>query len=565
MPPRLLLNPASLNLVRPELARLIRQAQTEFDSAVQQDPGAHDLGPCREMLAQADGVLRMIELGDAALLTRELGELLKALPLDNPRAMEAITRAFFVLARYLDYLGGRRQAAPELLLEHINALRGLLGRDALGEASFSQLVILPDRHCPPPAAGGEEVTDALLRRLRHHYQVGLIGVIKGRSDPVHLRLMQRAAERMCRLSGGGAAADFWWLLTGVLEGMVLGQLRSNPARARLLSRADRQFRDFLQKPDTRASARLGDDLRGELLYLVAKCRDGKRIREIQSLCEVVDAAPPDQQLVEERKLLMGTSVDSIDSMVRLLKGDMHRIKDELEQAASATEPRPATLAGVHETLERVAAALREGGLRSSADTLDKQLQKIGAALGGGTELQRQDLVSIADAVVYVETTLSGLARAQGMARGLRAQQQGASGPGVAREALDEARHTLLQSAREAVESVKRDVSSYAESNFDAMVLAPSVAQLHAVRGALQILEHPRAAAVAGQTAQSILDSIANGCTLAGGAFAELLADLLICLEYYLAALENAEDPDPLMLKLADESLGTLGRPSRANC
>lgn len=136
---------------------------------------------------------------------------------------------------------------------------------------------------------------------------------------------------------------------------------------------------------------------------------------------------------------------------------------------------------------------------------------------------------------------------------------------MAREALDEARHTLLQSAREAVESVKRDVSSYAESNFDAMVLAPSVAQLHAVRGALQILEHPRAAAVAGQTAQSILDSIANGCTLAGGAFAELLADLLICLEYYLAALENAEDPDPLMLKLADESLGTLGRPSRANC
>ena len=71
------------------------------------------------------------------------------------------------------------------------------------------------------------------------------------------------------------------------------------------------------------------------------------------------------------------------------QGDMHRIKDELEQAASATEPRPATLAGVHETLERVAAALREGGLRSSADTLDKQLQKIGAALGGGTELQRQ--------------------------------------------------------------------------------------------------------------------------------------------------------------------------------
>ena len=61
MPSRLLLNPASLNLVRPELARLIKQAQTEFDSAAQQDPGVRDLGPCRAMLAQVDGVLRMIE------------------------------------------------------------------------------------------------------------------------------------------------------------------------------------------------------------------------------------------------------------------------------------------------------------------------------------------------------------------------------------------------------------------------------------------------------------------------------------------------------------------------
>ncbi len=565
MPSRLLLNPASLNLVRPELARLIKQAQTEFDSAAQQDPGVRDLGPCRAMLAQVDGVLRMIELSDAAQLTRELGALLDVLVLDNPRTLEAITRAFFVLARYLDYLGGRRHAAPELLLEHINALRGLLGRDVLGEAHFAQFPAAVDSHCPAAPAGGEAVTDILLRRLRHHYQVGLIGVIKGRSDPVHLRLMQRAAERMCRLSGGGAAADFWWLLTGILEGMVLGQLRSNPARARLLSRADREFREFLKNPAARGTAVLDDDLRRELLYLVAKCRDGNRIREIQTLCGILDAAPSDQQIVEERKLLMGTSVDSIDSMVRVLKGDMHQIKDELEQAAAAAAPRPGALAAVHETLERVAGALREGGLRSSADTLDKQLQKIGAALSGGSALQRQDLVSIADAVVYVETTLSGLARAQGMARGLRAQQQGASGHGVAREALDDARHTALQSAREAVESAKRDVNSYAESNFDAMALAPSVGQLHAVRGTLQILEHPRAAAVAGQTAQAILDSIANGCSLAGGEFAELLADLLISLEYYLAALENSEDPDPLMLKLADESLGGLRRPSQANC
>jgi hypothetical protein len=56
-------------------------------------------------------------------------------------------------------------ARPASLLS-VQSLRGLLGRDAW-EASFSQLVILPDRHC---ATGGGEGDNALLRRLRHHYQ-----------------------------------------------------------------------------------------------------------------------------------------------------------------------------------------------------------------------------------------------------------------------------------------------------------------------------------------------------------------------------------------------------------
>jgi hypothetical protein len=43
-------------------------------------------------------------------------------------------------------------------------------------------------------------------------------------------------------------------------------------------------------------------------------------------------------------------------------------------------------------------------------------------------------------------------------------------------------------------------------------------------------------------------------SVASDPFAESLADLLICVEYYLTALEYSEDPDPLMLKLGRESL-----------
>jgi hypothetical protein len=55
------------------------------------------------------------------------------------------------------------------------------------------------------------------------------------------------------------------------------------------------------------------------------------------------------------------------------------------------------------------------------------------------------------------------------------------------------------------------------------------------------------------------EAVENGPAHGAEAFAESLADVLICLEYYLAALENGEEPDPLMLKLAEESLAQLGR------
>jgi hypothetical protein len=84
-----------------------------------------------------------------------------------------------------------------------------------------------------------------------------------------------------------ATGHFWWLLTGVL-GHGTRSVRSNPARATAQPCRSTVPR-FLQKPDTRASARLGDDLEASCCAWWPSV-GGKRM-EIQSLCEVVDAAP----------------------------------------------------------------------------------------------------------------------------------------------------------------------------------------------------------------------------------------------------------------------------------
>lgn len=542
MSSRVILNPGSLNLVRPELAVLIKQAHGEFDLAIQ--PGSeHGLEACRALLAQIDGVLRLIELCDAACLARELQELLGNKPEPGSRAAQATVHGFFVLSRYLDYLAGRRQAIPDLLLDEINALRSLRSETALAEWHFAHGLSRYDAHAPGSAR--RSVDPSVVRRLRHMYQVGLLGFLKGRLDPVNHHLVQRAASRMYRLAGGGAQADFWWLLDALLEAVAAGEVPLTPGRLRLLSRADRQFRDA-------ATARTVDDeMRAAFLLLLAKTRHSAKAEAVCQAFGVERFCPGDRELVEERRLLMGTSVASIDSMARALRGDVLAVKTDLERAAAAGSLDTTSAASIRDTLRRVSGTLRDGGLAGTSATLEAQLDRIASQ---GTALSREEIMSVADALVGVEATLAGLSSAQGLARALREQMRGEGGEDAGRQLLDEARITMLSTAREAIDQVKIGVTGYVEGEFERAALAPAASQLEGVRGALLILERSTAGGLLAETAEMVAAVSEARLSVSAEPFAESLADLLICVEYYLTALEYSEDPDPLMLKLGRESL-----------
>jgi len=552
---KLVLNPASLNHVKEELRRLVKQAEAEFELSMQQGSDPGNLSSSIARLREADGVFRLIELGDAAQLAHELAELLEANEHEDQRTLEIVGRSFFLLGRYPEFLSGHRRAVADLLIEDINAVRTVRKLEPFPESHFAVSRINVGVGCPGETQpmSGEDI-DELIRRLRHLYQVGLLGVLKGRSDPVHLRLMQRAADRMYRLAGGGSGAEFWWLLEGVLEGVATGQLRMNLARNRLLCSADRQFKAVIQNPDTRSDLGIGESLKRDFLWLIAKCPHGKRIATLRETFGLDGVAVTDKELAEERRLLMGPSADAIDSVVRVLKGDLHKVKEDLERSAEAGSTSITDLRSVREILDRVASILRGAGLRTSADTLDRQGQMIATCLDTGTQLQRQDLLAIADAVLYVETTLSGLARAQGMARGFREQQDATRSTVMVREIFDDAKHSMFQSARAALEDVKRAVTSFVESGYSASSLANTGREFSAVKGSLAILEHERAADIASRTGEAVARFVDRGGAQSREELAEALADVLICLEYYVASLENDEEPDAMMLKIAEDSL-----------
>lgn len=550
MPSRLCLNPASLNLVRPELLQLLRLAQGEFEQLLQ--PG-HSAGPaaCRARLAQADGVLRLLELPDGARLASELAELVSTAPAAGSRAAQGVLHGFFVLLRYLDHLAGCREAIPDLLIEEINAIRLLLSRPPIGEASFASLEGLSPHEAPAPS-GAARPDPATVKRLRHMFQVGLLGLMKGRSDPVNHHLLQRAAQRM---RTGRAGEQTWWLLDAVLEGISGGELTLTPMRLRLLGRVDREFRAAQQDPLAAGETAL----HAELLFLATKCARSARCAAVREAFGLPRPGLTDQALAEERRLLLGASIASIDSIARALRADVHALKETLENAAAHGGATPAVVAELRDHLRRMSGVLRDGGLAALASTLDTQLERIATQETSGL-LPRAALSGIADALLGVEATLEGLGNTQALARRLREQsgEAGMGSAGVARQVLDEARQMLLQSARESIEAAKSAVAAYVEGESEAEVLRPALGSLAAVRGSLQMLEQPQAAGVVAAAVGVVEGSLSPGASLGREAFGEGMADVLICLEYHLAALAAGEAADPLMLKLAAESLAQLG-------
>ncbi|HQY70196.1 MAG TPA: hypothetical protein PLW13_07200 [Pseudomonadales bacterium] len=551
------LNPASLNIVRPELSRLLRQAQADFALATQPASEGQGLDACVAALQQADGVLRLLELTDAAQLARELAAVIGASPVADAVACDAVSRALHVLARYPDYLAGCTHAVPQVLLEDINAMRALQSLPEFPETCFLPQCRASACQCPvlQPAGVAQVLDEGLPRRLRHLYQVGLLGVIRGHTDPVHLRLMQRAAERMLGLTGGGAAGEYWWLLGGVLEGFAGGALLPGRSRLRALSRADAMFRDYLRHPERRDEP-VSPELREEMLGLVARAGEGMRASDIRARTGMGAVALGDAQLEEERARLLGVSTEALDAMVTAVGAEFRATREALEELAAHGEVRAAALDGVRDALARVQERLQAGGLRGAALLLAREMDTLDTRRADGAALGKDELLNLADAIVQTEASLGAFVRSQ---RGAGAQRSAAAlaAPAAARDIADEAQLMLLRSARDCLDAVKRDVNAYVDSRYDVQTLASSTAQLNAVRGALLMLEHPRAAAIAA----GMIDALGRGSPEhAAGVherIAEVLADVLICLEYYLAALENAETPDQGMIALAQQSLAQL--------
>ncbi len=559
------INLTSLKLVQNELVATIEQSALHLEEFSRDRQNADLLQNCIDGIKQISGTLSLIQLRGVDLLAQELLEQITDIPLGEEsgidRRLEALTAAFFILPRYLEYCLQTARSSAVLLIPHINKLRQLRKSPPLPESYFYSLeVSLPE---PAPVATdlslGEDITQ-IGRRLRHMYQTGLVKVLQGKPQRSALGMMERALERLKTLSEGQPTAQLWWLSAAVVEAVADQSLHLSASRKRLLSALDREIKK-VQLEGIRALEQQPDNgLIKELLYLIALSRsDAPRARKITDVYHLEPLPYTDAELSKELEFLTGPSSATINSMGAVLKDELRSTKNILERAAQGGTELINESPELLVTLKKVADILSVVGLVSASNGLRQEIQKITEWRDSGASISSEELLAVADTLLYIESSVSGLGKISLSDERLAQINASSRDEIVASSQLAEAEQLVYEEAEAGLALVKRALSSFAESNYDVGHIKNVNTTLNTVRGGMTLLNLNRAARLLAACVRFIEGSLLqNQQPAAVQHMLETFADALISLEYYLESVKYERKFDDGVLQVAEESLEALG-------
>ena len=554
----------SLSLVRDELFATMEEAEQSLEHFIIDRNNGGLLQQAVENLKQVRGTLSLVELTGAELLAQEVLNLATDIPVgagdERDTQLAALSNALYVLGRYLESVDASRQEMPELLLPPINTLRLVSGQPALPESFFFSVRL--DQVRPPIAVAVREpaARKAEARRLRHMYQVGLLGFIREDNIPASLKLMARAFARLDLLFADAPAGRLCWIASAALEAQLDGQLLPRQSRKQLFSRLDRELRQLIGNPAYEPSR----SLLKELLYLVALAEStGPLASQVRELFSLSPLPFTDHLIEDESQRLAGPGQAVMRSLSSAIREELASCKDLLDLIERKTAPAE-SYATLHSQLGKLAKTLGMVGLSSAASTLHAQLSVV-SSWSADQLPETAALLRLADAVLYVESMVASLER--GERRDVRPQvaQPGQEAEAFANHQLTEACIVVLDEATGGLALAKRAITAYLESSGEKLHLANVPFSLMAVRGGLRFLEQDRAAELIGACADFIQKNMLESVQMPSEQMLETLADALTSLEYYLegGALLRRDNSRASVLDLASESVRALGMPVTA--
>lgn len=557
-----------MSLIQQELMVTINEASTHLETFIGDRSNHKVLEDCIESLQQIRGSLDLIQLHGACELSGEILVTATSINIEKNEELEeklsVLTKGFFILSCYFEYTQQHEVGMPVLLIPYINDLRLVNRQPVMAESYFESSTAT--YRCPPSekleeATRIEDFT-LMLRRFRHMYQLGLLGVIKDINIEHSLKLMQRAVTKVYKLSKGRTSETLWWLSATALQAFIDGNIISTVARKRLFARIDKQLRMLEKKGEPTLDEPLEEELLVELAYyisLVAEVNDD--YKKIQHLYGFNSLSYNETVLQRETISLTGPNADTVQSVAEVLRVELSVAKENMEKSQVAEGMADRDYEDTLARVQRIKEILNVVGLTSAADVLSQPLEKLQTACKDDAPLDEENNMLVVDAFLYVESVLSSLTSRNFSGEQLAELNQQNQNEVISSNNLLDAQLVVIEEAEKGIVFLKQAITAFTDSEYDKAHIKDFSEKLQEIRGGMTVLALPRAAAIVAACHEFIENALMSTDEIAAlEHMLETFADALICLEYYLDCMKVDKNVSPDNLAIAEESLAALGYP-----
>ncbi|WP_133491190.1 Hpt domain-containing protein [Alcanivorax sp. 24] len=555
----------ALDWVRGEIQETLDQAREALEAYVENPGDSTRMRFCQTHLHQVHGTLQMVEFYGAALLAEEMEKLARAL-LDRridqeAESLELLMRAILQLPPYLDRVASNRRDLPVVLLPLLNDLRAARGEPLLSETALFK----PDlSHARGDGRIDESIrNDArfpqLIRKMRQTFQVALVGIMRGDQVKRNLGYLRRVLEKLRQISGDAARAPLWGIADAMVEGLEEDVIPLGSSAKQMLGQLDRTLRELAADGADSLERPAPTELIKNLLYYVARAeRATPAIDAIRRRFRLREALPPEALVNEERARLNGPDAATLHSVVTALSEEITKVKDHLERFVHAPRSDPADLAPLVGTLKQVSDTIAMLGLGQPRVLVDEQRRVLDDIAERRQPPQRERLMDVAGALLYVEATLAGFGGNNPRRPAGNTLESTNASP--LPDHIGQAMEAALRECRAGLEEAKDGVVEFIASHWDRAHLQSVPDRLQTVRGGLEMVQLQRPALVLRQCARFIRERLLDDEQAPDWQSMDTLADAMSSVEYYLERLSDDPHTGDDVLEVAHRSIAALGYP-----
>ncbi|MCF5707056.1 response regulator [Pseudomonas syringae] len=548
----------ALEWLKGEIAETLIQARHALDEFIIDPANTAAMAECLNLVHQVHGSLQMIEFYGAALLAEEIEQLVLAVQqnrVSHPAESEQLLiQAMTQLPVYLERIHSARRDLPLVVLPLLNDLRSARGETLLSETSLfaPQLVVVPALDEEELARRNTPDLPTLLRKLRQTLQAALAGLMREQGVKTQLGYMAKVFARLEQLCEDAPLGPLWRIATALVETMLNGNFANSPALRSLLKDADKELKRLAEQGIEGINQPAPEELLKSLLFYIAKSDSlAPKMLDLKDQYALADALPGNDVVNEERARMAGPDRDAMRSVIVALCEGLVRIKERLDVFVRGDRQHVSELNALLPPLRQIADTLAVLGFGQPRKVIIDQLSVVQGMAHGQREPSDAALMDVAGALLYVESTLAGMAG--------NTEQASREESRLPTTDLTQIHQLVIREARVVLQQAKDVILDYIDGEWDRQRLDPLRALLVQVRGALAMIPLARAASLLAACNEYIQEHLLVDETRPGWVQLDCLADTITGVEYYLERMgEDHAAPGDQILDMAQESLARLG-------